>query len=106
MDSKQIIVDALRTDLDNIMGPMRQFRNRHMRLAIKAKLLHWLLHSYLEHCITQHGRQGRHIVKIESELETRKVEYEQTLALKERAIERRSCESEDLRSQGLRILDA
>ena len=68
MEDKQLIVDNLRKERDATVGPMRQYRNRHMKVAIKAKLLHWLLHTYFEHCFSLHGTQGRHIDFMETEL--------------------------------------
>ena len=46
LEGKQIVVDALRKDYDAVQGPMRQYRLRHMRTAIRAKVLHLLMNTY------------------------------------------------------------
>ena len=76
------MLDSLRLDLDNANLSMRQFRKRHMKVAIRAKLLHWLMNTYFEYCFREHGKQSRMLEKIEKELIEKKAEFSDALETK------------------------
>ena len=50
-----------------------------MKVAINAKLLYWLMHTYFEYCFTEHGKQSRLLTKIEEELVKRQAEFAEAI---------------------------